>query len=211
MNNIKNIFFNLLKYSLAAFLFSMPVGCEQGAISEKPPIHPNPNMDSQKKYKAQSASRFFADGRVNRLPVEGTVAITEGFEDTEFYFGKTADGKLLAKAPVIFDLHTLTRGQERFNIYCAPCHGKVGDGKGIVIDRGFVPPPTFHQDKIREYPDGQIFDVITNGFRNMPTYKHQIPVTDRWAIVGYVRALQRSQNASAEDVPQDVLTTLTTK
>ncbi len=186
-------------------------GCKQGQVSEKPPIHLNPNMDTQQKYMPQRASKFFADGMVNRMPVKGTVAVTEGFEDTRYYFGKDEAGKPVNQAPVPFTMERLTRGQQRFNIYCAPCHGLNGNAKGIVVDRGFLPPPTFHQDKVRQYPDGHIFDVITNGFKNMPSYKHQIPVADRWAIVGYVRALQRSQNATAADVPADTLKQLATK
>ncbi len=204
MNHKTKIPLSLLNAILLTLLFGVFAACKQGAVSEKPPIHPNPNMDSQKKYKAQNASRFFADGKVNRLPVEGTVAINEGFEDTGYYFGKNENGEFVKQAPLDFTMETLKTGQKRFDIYCAPCHGRVGDGKGIIINRGFVPPPNFHSDKIREYPDGQIFDVISNGFRNMPTYKHQIPVPDRWAIVGYVRALQRSRNAQAADVPAEM-------
>ena len=180
------------------------IGCKQGAVSEKPPIHLNPNMDNQERYDAQAASKFFSDGMVNRMPVKGTVALSEGYEDTRFYFGKNEDGTPVKKAPVPFTADVLKRGQERYDIYCAPCHGRTGNAKGIVVNRGFLPPPDFHQDKIRNYPDGQIFDVITNGFRNMPSYKHQIPVQDRWTIVAYVRALQRSQNAAEADVPTDM-------
>lgn len=189
------------------FLFS----CQQGAVSEKPPIHINPNMDSQNRYDANALSGYFADGMVNRMPVKGTVAVLEGYEDTEYFFGKTKDGKFIKDAPLAFSYDVLTRGQERFEIYCAPCHSGVGDGKGIIINRGFLPPPTFHQDRIRKLPDGQIFDIISSGYRNMPSYKHQIPVLDRWAIVGYVRALQRSQNATVIDVPEEIRTKLTSK
>lgn len=183
--------------------------CKQGAVSEDPPIHLNPNMDSQQRYDAMAESDFFVDGMVNRMPVEGTVARSEGYENLEYFFGMNADSVFVKNAPVSFNETSLRRGQERYGIYCAPCHSRVGDGKGIIINRGFVPPPTFHDDKYRAYPDGQIFDIISNGFRNMPSYKHQIPVADRWAIVGYVRVLQRSQNARAEDVPPAIRATLT--
>ncbi len=202
--NVVLALFSLLGLSL---LLS---SCKQGQISEKPPIHLNPNMDTQPKYMPQRASKFFADGMVNRMPAKGTVAVTEGFEDTGYYFGKDKNGKVLAKAPVPFTMERLKRGQNRFDIYCAPCHGLTGHADGVVVKRGFLPPPNFHQDKVRQYPDGHIFDAITNGFKNMPSYKHQIPVADRWAIVGYVRALQRSQNASAADVPADTLKQLVT-
>lgn len=197
--------------NILLFIVSMMLvlGCKQGAVSEKPPIHFNPNMDSQERYDAQAASKFFADGMVNRMPVKGTVALSEGYEDTEFYFGKTEAGEVIKKSPLAFTATVLKRGQERFDIYCAPCHGRAGNAKGIVVNRGFLPPPDFHTDKVRNFPDGHIFDVISHGFRNMPSYRHQIPVADRWAIVGYVRALQRSQNASAEDVPEEMRAKLT--
>jgi len=168
-------------------------------------------MDSQNRYDAQAASGYFADGMVNRMPVSGTVAVSEGYDDTEYFLGKTGDDKFVMNAPVAFTLDVLTRGQERFAIYCAPCHSGTGDGKGIIINRGFLPPPTFHQERIQKLADGQIFDIITNGYRNMPSYKHQIPVQDRWSIVGYVRALQRSQNATIKDVPEEMRTKLTSK
>lgn len=101
-------------------------------------------------------------------------------------------------------MQLLQRGQERFNIYCSPCHGKTGDGKGIIVQRGMLPPPSFHEARLLQAPDGHFFDVISNGIRNMPTYRHQIPVSDRWAIVAYLRALQRSQNATINDIPVDL-------
>jgi len=150
----------------------------------------NPNMDEQPKNKAQAVSGYFADGRTMRMPIEGTVARGELFENKAFYFGKEENGDFIKSSPVAVDEKLLERGEQRYNIYCAPCHNTNGNGKGIIIEKGFLPPPDFHQDKYRQYPDGQIYDVIANGFRNMPSYKHQIPVHDRWAIVGFVRALQ---------------------
>ena len=94
------------------------------------------------------------------------------------------------------------RGQERFNIYCSPCHSRLGDGKGMVVQRGMFPPPTYHQARIRDIEDGHIFDVITNGIRNMPSYKSQIPVSDRWAIFNYLRVLQRSQNGELKTIAE---------
>ena len=192
--------FNLI---IVAFALVILHSCMQGRPSDKPPIHINPNMDKQEKYKPQEASNYFADGSVNRMPVEGTVAVTELFEDTQFFFGKDEQGKFIGKSPLGYSMDVLERGKERYNIYCSPCHSLAGDGKGIVVQRGFMPPPTFHQDRLRNMPDGQIFDIISNGFRNMPSYKHQIPVDDRWKIVAYVRALQKTQNAAKEDVPQE--------
>ncbi len=172
-------------------LLVLMVSCFRGGTSEKPPIHLNPNMDNQPKYKAQAESNFFVDGRTMRMPVEGTVAQDELFADKALYFGKKENGGFVKASPVSVDDELLARGGQRYNIYCAPCHNTSGDGKGIIISKGFLPPPNFHQDKYRQYPDGQIYDVISNGFRNMPSYKHQIPAHDRWAITGFVRALQK--------------------
>lgn len=179
-------------------------GCFRGRPSEDPPIHINPNMDDQPKYKAQSESQYFENGSSMRMPVAGTVARGEEYEDTRYYFGKDANGKPVTENPVPITMQLLKRGQSRFNIYCAPCHGRTGDGQGIVVKRGYLPPPNFHQDLVRNYPDGHIFDVISNGIRNMPSYKHMIPVEDRWAIVSYMRALQRSENATLLDIPEEI-------
>ena len=179
-------------------------GCFRGTPSEKPPIHVNPNMDNQEKYLPQAESRFFVNGAAMQPPVPGTVARGELRDDDAYFQGMDANGKPIKKIPVPITMHMLKRGQERFNIYCAPCHSKVGDGKGMVVKKGFLPPPTFHSDLIRSYPDGHIFDVISNGIRNMPTYAPQIPVPDRWAIVAYFRALQRSQYAKIEDLPEEI-------
>ena len=108
----------------------------------------------------------------------------------------------------MLSVRLLDRGQERYDIYCSPCHSRVGDAKGIMLSRGYVPPPTFHSDRIRDMPDGQLYDVITNGVRNMPSYRHQIPPTDRWDIVVYLRVLQRSWNAGIEDVPVELRETI---
>ena len=116
--------------------------------------HLNPNMDRQEKYKAQSESEFFADGSAMRQPAEGTVARGLLRDDIEFYEGKRKNGKFLEKIPVEIDMDLMKRGQERYNIYCSPCHSRVGDGRGIMIDKGYLPPPSFHMDRIREMPDG---------------------------------------------------------
>lgn len=178
-------------------------GCFQGMPSEKPPIHINPNMDSQPRYNPQAESAFFVDGATMRQPVPGTVARGELRADDAFYRGISAAGDTIRRNPLPVTMQVLQRGQERYDIFCAPCHGAVGDGKGIVVQRGYLPPPTFHSDLLRSYPDGHIYNVISNGIRNMPAYKHQIPVNDRWAIVAYFRALQRSQNASLNDIPEE--------
>ncbi len=197
--------------SILLFFLALIVGCYQGRPSEKPPIHLNPNMDNQSKYKAQSHNPFFANGATMRQPVAGTVARGYLREDDAFYRGVDAAGAFVKKAPLKLTAATLTRGQQRYNIYCTPCHGQVGDGKGIIVKRGLLPPPTFHDPRLRGESDGYFFNAITNGIRNMQAYRHQIPVQDRWAIVHYIRALQRSQNASLEDVPAAMHTALQTE
>jgi len=186
------------------FIIILIASCYRGKPSEDPPIHLNPNMDSQPKYEAQERSEFFEDGATMRYPAPGTVARGDLRADDIYYSGKDLNGTLVEKAPVEVTMTLLRRGQERFNIYCAPCHDRTGAGQGIIIKKGYLPPPSFHIDRLRESPDGHIYDVITNGIRNMPAYNHQIPVADRWAIVEYVRALQRSQNAVLSDVPEEL-------
>ena len=181
-------------------------GCFQGRPSSDEPIHLNPNMDRQEKYRPQAESNFFEDGATMRPLVEGTVARGQLKEDTEFYFGKKENGDFIKGFPkqVEFNMALVRRGEERYNIFCTPCHGRIGTGRGIVVEKGLVPPPTFHSDSIRAYPNGRIFDVISNGIRNMQPYKYQIPENDRWAIIAFLRALQRSHNATVKDLPASV-------
>jgi mono/diheme cytochrome c family protein len=152
-------------------------------------------MDNQPKVRPQAASTFFYDGAAMRPPVPGTVSIGGLKEDTAFFTGKGADGQFVAAIPAAVDEARLQRGRERYVIYCQPCHDARGDGKGILFQRGNVPTASFHQDTIRNYPDGQIFDVITNGKGLMAGYRWPIPPADRWAIVAYVRDLQRRRPA----------------
>lgn len=180
-------------------------GC-QGQPSEDPPIHPNLNMDFQTKYRPQKENTFFADGRAMRQPVAGTVAQGELKEDSKLHYGKDGDA-FVATIPMPVSLSFVERGQERYDIYCAVCHGKTGIGNGIVIKRnaGMLQPPSFHDERIVQMPEGQIYDAIINGVRgNMPSYAYAIPVEDRWAIVAYVRALQLSRSATLEQVPSDI-------
>ena len=175
-------------------------GCARGCTSSRPPIHLNPSMDNQPKVRSQSASMFFFDGAAMRQPIPGTVAIGELKEDTAFFTGKGADGQFVGTIPVAVNDEMIERGRQRYTIYCQPCHDARGDGKGILFQRGNVPTATFHQEKILKYTDGQIFDVITNGQGLMAAYRWPIPPADRWAIVAYVRGLQRdrqARNASA--------------
>jgi len=153
------------------------------------------DMHDQPRFKPLAESDFYADQRSARPPVEGTVARGQLHEDAYFYTGKIgANPGDYMPFPVTEDV--LTRGRERFNIYCAPCHSRLGDGQGMVVKRGYKQPPTYHQDRLRKAPLGYFFDVMTNGFGAMPDYAAQIQPRDRWCIVAYIRALQLSQNAT---------------
>ena len=189
----------------------MITACDRGQPKKKPPVHLVPDMDSQPKYDSQEYSNFFENGSTMRLPVEGTVAVGHLNENTLYFDGKDERGNFSRGNALPVNMVMLRRGQERYNIYCAPCHGRVSDGNGIVVKRGYMPPPTFHQERLRDVRDGYIYNVIKNGIRNMPSYAHQIPTDDRWAIIAYVRALQRAQNATMDDVPQELTGQLTKK
>ncbi len=181
-------------------------GCYQGETSSKPPIRIDRGMGDQPKYLPQARSAFFKDGATMREPVLGTVARGEFHGDIVYYTGKDEKGNYVKTFPdtVNVDMALLKRGQERFNIYCSPCHSRLGDGRGIVVSRGMVPPPNFHDQRFLDMPGGQIFETVTNGLRNMPSYRFQVPVHDRWAIIAYIRALQRSESASIKDVPESM-------
>jgi mono/diheme cytochrome c family protein len=176
-------------------------GCARGCPSSRPPIHLNPSMDDQPKVRPQTASTFFRNGAAMREPVPGTVPIGGLREDTAFFTGKGADGQFVATIPVPVDKTIVDRGRERYRIYCQPCHDARGDGKGILFQRGNVPTASFHQEKILKYADGEIFDVITNGRGLMSAYRWPIPPADRWAIVAYVRELERERLARATGTP----------
>jgi mono/diheme cytochrome c family protein len=158
------------------------------------------DMHNQPKYRGLRSSTFFADGSSARPLIEGTVARGTLQDDEGFFTGKVekVDVKEL---PFAVDEQVLNRGQERFNIYCTPCHDRTGNGNGMVVQRGYRRPPSFHIDRLRQADPGHFFDVMTNGFGAMPDYREQIAPRDRWAIVAYIRALQLSQHASAADVP----------
>lgn len=193
---------------LSLFFIVLIIGCQEQPF-EKPPIHLNPNMDTQNRYNPQSSSEFFADGMSMRMPVPGTVAVDDLRNDNEYFYGTDDEGNFITTIPLPITTELLYRGQERFDIFCSPCHSRIGDGNGIIMQYKYpIPPPSFHTDKVRQMSDGYIFSVISNGVRNMPSYKHQIPVQDRWAIVSYVRALQLSRNARESDIPENQLTGL---
>lgn len=201
---------------------SFLVGC-RGEPSRKPPVHLNQNMDLQDKYKPQRVSKIFADGRAMRPSVEGTVGrdILSAYgvqkaglasyddrylrEDDAYWRGLDANGKTVDVIPesVKLDAKVMKRGQERYGIYCTPCHGLTGYGDGMVSTVGKINVPSYHDQYKRELTAGHIYGVISNGSASglMKGYKHQISVEDRWAIVAYVRALQRSQYGAEGDVP----------
>jgi len=156
------------------------------------------DMADQPKNRPLSPSEFFPDGRSERPLVENTVAHGAIAED-ELFVPNDSD-----KFPLPVNQELLERGEERYRIFCTPCHGLQGDGNGMVAVRGMKHPPTYHQDRLRQVPNGYIYDVITNGFGQMLGYSAQVPPRDRWAIIAYVRALQLSRNAKAADLPVEL-------
>jgi mono/diheme cytochrome c family protein len=161
------------------------------------------DMHNQPKFKPLRASAFFPDGRSARPLVPGTVDRSEVNEDPAYLTGLQNLQPVLT-LPFPVTRQVLERGRERFNIYCMPCHGELGDGNGMVAQRGYLHPPSFHDERLRGAPAGHFFDVITNGLGGMPDYAQQIPVDDRWKIIAYIRALQLSQHAAPADVPADI-------
>lgn len=192
---------NILKMACLSGAALVFASC-RGQISEKPPVHPNMNMDQQPRMEAQEVNKFFEDKRSMRQPVEGTIARGLLKSDVAYYEGTDANGEWIADIPVEVTKELLYRGQERYDVYCSVCHGGTGAGDGIIMtgNYGYVPAPTYHQDRLREAPDGEIYSAIYNGVRTMPSYATQIKVEDRWAIVAYIRALQASQNVSEDEI-----------
>ena len=178
-----------VKSVFIASLVGFVVGCRQ-------------DMQDQPKYRPFRKSTFFGDERSARPQVAGTVGRGQLHEDSLMFSGKS--GAAFADTfPLPVDEALLRRGQERYRIYCSPCHGLLGRGDGIVVRRGYRPPSSFHVERLRAQPAGYFFDAISHGFGAMPDYAAQIAVKDRWAIVAYVRALQLSQDVPLADVPAD--------
>lgn len=206
-------------YYTLAFLCLLTVSVLgfRGMNSTRPPIEVFPDMDHQAKYKPQSSSKFFGDGRADRLPVPGTVphgrsAIPKpGQKDAadpdflradEFHYaGKASDGSFARGFPVDVTQAMVLRGQDRFQIYCQPCHGTLGDANGITKQYGMVATPSFHDDRLRGMSEGEIFNTITNGKNTMYPYADKLSPDERWAVIAYVRALQRAHHATVDDVP----------
>jgi mono/diheme cytochrome c family protein len=165
------------------------------------------DMHDTPRYESYEASAFYADGRASRVAPTGTVARGWLREDEALYTGR-ANGELVAEFPFALSQADLQRGRERYGIYCTPCHGVLGDGQGMVVQRGLRRAASYHQDRLRDEKVGYFYDVVTNGFGAMQGYAEQIPVRDRWLIVAYVRALQLSQHATVAEVPANLQGTL---
>lgn len=178
------------RLALAALML-LPAACE--------------DMSRQPRYENLEASRFFPDGRSARLPPPGAVARGSLGENQEAATGRTQDGELVEEIPIEVTLEVLERGRERYDIYCAPCHGLDGYGEGMIVQRGFPAPQSLHIDRLRQAPSGYYFDVITNGFGRMYAYAYRIAPQDRWAVTAYIRALQLSQFATEQEVPPEAL------
>lgn len=161
------------------------------------------NMYDQPRYEPLEASAFFDDGMSARPRVAHTVARGESQADEALYRG-TEGGRVVEQFPIAVTAATLDRGEQRFDIYCSPCHGLLGDGQGMIVQRGFKPPPSYHIDRLRNAPVGYLYTVISAGFGAMFSYAEDIAPEDRWAIIAYIRALQLSQHAAVADLPEDV-------
>ncbi|MDD3179975.1 MAG: cytochrome c [Opitutaceae bacterium] len=182
----------------------------RGLRSTRPPIEVFPDLDRQAKYRPQAESVFFADGRTDRPEPSGTVARGRTVAadpsflraDDFLYRGKSGDGSSARGFPVPVTDAFIRRGQERFAIYCQPCHGALGDGNGVT--RGYnMNPASFHDDRLRQMPEGELFNTITNGKNTMMSYADKLTSEDRWAVVAYLRALQRAAHATLADVPAE--------
>jgi mono/diheme cytochrome c family protein len=203
-------------YLVTAFLVVAAISILgfRSALFTSPPfeVFPDelfPGMKRQPKLKPQGPSAFFADGRADRLPPPGTVPHSQPLRDDDaLYLGKNSDGSWVRGFPaaIAVDANLLERGRDRYTIYCSPCHGAVGDGNGVTKRYGMGATPSYHDDRLRQMAEGEIFNVITNGKApvfNMSPYADKLDPGDRWAVVAYVRALQRAQMGTVDDVPAE--------
>lgn len=192
-----------MRYFLAILIFlivaTLSIAGLRGRKSAKPPLEVFNDMDRQYKYLPQAPSPFFADGRADRPVVPGTVPLGSFQEDAYFVTGK--DGEVFGRGfPMTVDHRLMELGREKYDIFCAVCHGRTGDGNGITKSYGMVATPTYHEDRLRGMAEGEIFDTISNGKNNMGPYGAKLRHEERWAIIAYLRALQLAQNATLEDV-----------
>ncbi|MBM4258164.1 MAG: cytochrome c [Deltaproteobacteria bacterium] len=176
-------------FGLVLSSFLIATGCRQ-------------DMHDQPRFEPLEANNFFSDGRAARPLVTGVVARGTLQEDAHLFTGRVND-EFVTTFPFTITQDVIVRGQERYNIFCSPCHGALGDGEGAIVQRGLKHPPSYHIDRLREAPVGYYFNVITNGFGAMFDYADRVSVRDRWAIIAYIRALQLSQNAKIDDVPAE--------
>lgn len=185
-------------------LLSLLLMACRGQTKDKPPISPQQNMQFQERFNAQQENPFFENNMAMRPPVEGTVSRGGLRHDTALFEGVNENGDYVTENPMDVTQSFMYRGKDRYDIFCATCHGATGDGQGIIMtgQYGYVPAPTFHRSASYEMTDGEIYSAITNGIRNMPAYNTQIKVEDRWAIVAYIRALQRSQNVPLDEIEE---------
>jgi cytochrome c553 len=160
------------------------------------------DMHDAPSYDPLQGTNFFANGAASRPLVPNTVPRGQLRADEHLYTGKI-NGQVANEFPMPVTKQVLDRGQERFNVYCAPCHGRTGEGNGMIVQRGFRQPPSYHEERLRNVPVGYFFDVMTNGFGAMQDYSAQVTVPDRWAIAAYIRVLQLSRSATVNDVPAD--------
>jgi mono/diheme cytochrome c family protein len=186
-----------MRHAFAACLIfsALLLGCRQ-------------DMHVQPKYVPEDASTFFPDGRSERPPVEGTVAHGHLRTDALLYTGRI-NGAVADLFPFPITTADLSRGRERYNIYCSPCHDYTGSGNGMIVQRGFPSPPSFHIERLRQAPAGHFFEVITNGLGLMYSYASRVAPEDRWRIAAYIRALQLSRHGSMADVPASENSALT--
>ena len=203
-----------MRYVWLAFLFVVVAALSvlgfRGSLSSRPPLEVFPDMDHQPKYKPQQESRFFADGRTDRPLPANVVARGRSVEadplflgaDDHMFRGKMPNGDWARGFPEGVEVNNefLARGRNRYDMFCAPCHGRLGDGNGITKLYGMGATPTYHDDRLRQMSEGEIYNTITNGKNTMYPYGDRVSVPDRWAIVAYLRALQRAQQGSIEDV-----------
>jgi mono/diheme cytochrome c family protein len=191
-------------FGLSVILLGL-TGCA-GFPTRSAPLEIWDDMDHQQKYKAQTLYKskgLFTDDRSNRMPVPGTVAVGH-LKDDDTVIRGIVGGQYVGKLPVKLDAALLKTGQTKFNTYCSPCHDRTGSGQGIVPKRTLWLPTNLHEDRVVAMPDGELYDVISNGRRTMHGYRFQTTEYERWAIVSYVRALQRSDRGTLADVPQDL-------
>lgn len=195
----------LTNYHIIALLLvsAVMMSC-RGQKTEKPPVRTHFNMNFQDRFNAQEENSFFENGMAMRMPVEGTVARGNLKNDSEFFEGTDENDEYIDENPVELSESFLYRGKERYEVFCTPCHGGIGDGRGIIMtgEYGYVPAPSFHTESSRNMPEGEFYSAITNGIRTMPSYASQIKVEDRWAIIAYIRALQESQNIPESEMEQ---------